>query len=219
MYKLQHDSIVPADLPKFWGLLKPADMQQYICIRSALMSPYGKNYRNKIENFGDVLQLLKGFCVKMDGDDWKRFLVAGICFFIDGSIAINTHQLRLFIGKCKSSINGSLHKLGYIYSVERSEAIKSITNLIPALKDNTVELRQWTFRSPHPIQSLEINSSSSAQTECESGNQSPLHPAESEPSMISNGNNEQSFPSNDTFTNPFDEIEFDIDLITPYDII
>lgn len=174
MYKLQHDAIVPADLPRYWPLLDQNDMQQYLHIRSVLMSPYGKNFRNKIDNFSDVLLLLRNFCIKGDNNDWKRFLVAGIIFFDDSSIAINTHQLKLFLGKCKSSINGSIHKLGYNFGVERCEASALITKAIPFLKEKNNDLRQWTYRSLYKKSICETSSLPSQQTDCESGQGSPL---------------------------------------------
>lgn len=140
------------DIPKFWGLLSTADRYQYMYLRAALSTQSGKNIRNKrVENFAETMQAIKQFCQKGDGHDWIRYLVTGICWLPEGGIAVNTHQLRLLVVKCKSSINGSLHKMGYNYSMERSDATAAIIALIPPLKDNPAELRQWTARLDHPV--------------------------------------------------------------------
>lgn len=144
--------LMNSDIPKFWGLLSNADRYQYMYLRNALSSQSGKSIRNKrVENFAETLQAIKQFCIRGDGHDWCRFLVAGICWLPEGGIAVNTHQLRLLVVKCKSSINGSLHKMGYNYGMERPEAAAAIIRQIPLLKDNPAELRQWTARLDQPV--------------------------------------------------------------------
>jgi hypothetical protein len=54
-------------------------------------------------------------------------------------IAINVQQLRLLTGRSKSSINGSLQKIGYRVN---------LSSVLPAfLKDHSVEFRKWTVRT------------------------------------------------------------------------
>ena len=111
-----------------------------------MSQPSNKNQRNKrIETFSEALDKIKKFAVREDSDDWKRCLVCGICWLPEG-IAINTHQLRILIFKCKSSINGSLQKMGFNVNLGRTDAANAMVNSIPFLKDNTPELRQWTVR-------------------------------------------------------------------------
>lgn len=137
-------------VPKYWNILSDFDKYHYNCLRMALSSQYGKNQRNKrIENFTEMLEIIKKFCVRGDGDDWRRFLVCGYCCFPEG-IAINTRQLKILILKCKSSINGSLHKMGFNPNFGRAEACNSLLNAIPYLRENLNELRQWTVRKLQP---------------------------------------------------------------------
>jgi hypothetical protein len=70
---------------------------------------------------------------------------------MDNAIAINTRQLRLLISKCKSSINGSLQKMGYTTHMSHSESWKILFSRIPLLKDHFIELRQWTIRYKSPV--------------------------------------------------------------------
>ncbi|EAX96201.1 hypothetical protein TVAG_000300 [Trichomonas vaginalis G3] len=133
-------------LPKYWQILSDFDKYQYNCLRANLSANYSKNQRNKrIENFTEILEIIRRFCVRGDGDDWRRFLVCGYCCFPDG-IAINTRQLKLLIFKCKSSINGSLHKMGLSSNIAKNEATNSLIMAIPILRDNINEMRQWTVR-------------------------------------------------------------------------
>lgn len=88
---------------------------------------------------------IKNYAIRGDMDDWKRCLVCGICWLPEG-IGINTHQLRILIFKCKSSINGSLQKMRYTFNLGRSEAGNAVARYMPILRNNSSELRQWTVR-------------------------------------------------------------------------
>lgn len=139
-------------LPNFWNLLSDVDKFNYHCLRTSMSAATcTKNQRNKrVENFTETLEAVKRFCVRRDGDDWKRCLVCGVCWLQEG-IAINTRQLKILIFKCKSSINGSLHKMGFVANLGRSEAANALVMAIPFLKDNVNELRQWTVRQAGPM--------------------------------------------------------------------
>lgn len=132
--------------PKYWSILNDYDKYQYNCLRATLSVNYAKNQRNKrVENFTEILEIIKRFCVRGDGDDWRRFLACGYCCIPSG-IAINTRQLKLLVFKCKSSINGSLHKMGLSSNVARAETTNQLLKAIPVLRENVNELRQWTIR-------------------------------------------------------------------------
>ena len=146
---------IPA-YPAYWQLLSDPDKYHYLYIRANISAQKAKNQRNKrLENFTETLEWIRRFCIRNDGDDWKRQLVCGICWLNEG-LAINTRQLKLLIFKCKSSINGSLHKMRFTVNMGRSEAANALINTIPFLKGNLNEIRQWTVRqanqlSPGPI--------------------------------------------------------------------
>lgn len=135
-----------APFPQFWWTLGEEDKYKYACLRAAIASNTFKSQRNKrVSTFTETLNAIKHFAVRGDKDDNKRCLVCGICWLPEG-IAINTHQLRFLISKCKSSINGSLQKTGFSLNLGRTEAANAMTNAFPILKDNTTELRKWTVR-------------------------------------------------------------------------
>ena len=140
----QHVSI---QLPNFWNLLSELDRYQYNMLRASFSAAQcNKNQRNKrVENFTETLEAIKRYCCRGDANDWRRSLVCGVCWLPEG-IAINTRQLKILIFKCKSSINGSLHKMGLSVNLGRTEAANAIVMSIPYLKDNLNELRQWTVR-------------------------------------------------------------------------
>ena len=133
-------------VPRFWNLLSDSDKFQYNRMRAVMSQPSNKNQRNKrIETVSDSLDMIRKYAVRGDGDDWRRCLVCGV-FWLPEGLAINTHQLRILIFKCKSSINGSLQKMGYTISLGRTDAATAMIAGVPFLKDNATELRQWTVR-------------------------------------------------------------------------
>ncbi|EAX87378.1 hypothetical protein TVAG_024440 [Trichomonas vaginalis G3] len=144
------------ETPAYFELLNSIDQSTYSDLQKRLSSSDCRNCRNKrLDNFNEMLDEIRHYTNKADGDDWKRSLVCGVCFLSDG-IAINTHQLSILIGKCKSSINGSLHRLKYVPFPCSNAASQELVTLIPKLKVNYSELRQWTLRkkgimTPQPM--------------------------------------------------------------------
>lgn len=135
------------ELPLFWELLNEIDRDAYVRMRIALSSPACKHRRHhSVEINGEILNSVRNFVVRGDGDDWKRALVCGICWMPD-AVAVNTRQLRLLLSKCKSSINTLFQNLGYSTGQHTSsEFTSSLVRIFPLLKDNFAELRKWTPR-------------------------------------------------------------------------
>jgi hypothetical protein len=76
-------------------------------------------------------------------------MVCGIYWLPDG-IAINIHQFRSLFPKCKSSINGSLQRLGFSTNLGRTAASQTIASIFPFLRENMPALRKWTVRRYSP---------------------------------------------------------------------
>ncbi|KAH0792219.1 potassium/sodium hyperpolarization-activated cyclic nucleotide-gated channel 1 [Histomonas meleagridis] len=139
-------------LPKFWELLSEEDQNGYLYLKATFDGYSFKRSRgHRIETFDVILEAVRKYAEQGKSDDWKRFLVCGVCW-IDNAIAINTRQFRLLISKCKSSINGSLQKLRYFTNTSHSESWKILFEKIPFLKGNYAEIRQWTIRYRIPIE-------------------------------------------------------------------
>jgi hypothetical protein len=140
-----HESV-----PQYWELLSDADKTTYLQLKHDFTEAGLKRGRNtRLETFDGILDTIRHFAERSDENDWRRFLVCGVCW-LDNGIAINTRQLRILLSKCKSSINGSLQKMGYTTSASHSESWKILFRHIPLLKDHFSELRQWTIRCRGP---------------------------------------------------------------------
>lgn len=146
-------------LPNHFSILSPEDQQGYIDLKAMLCDSNRSNQKkNGLENFSDILTKIKHYTVNPVEDRWKRFLVCGIAWTENGYIGINTHQLQLLLGKCKSSINGSLHRLGYSALGFHGGSCSQLIDAIPFLKENFQELRQWTVRTLLPPEEKEVKS-------------------------------------------------------------
>ena len=142
-----------AKQPEFLELLNEADRREFEHIRAALASPACKHRRHHSKEINsEILNRIRQFVVRNDGDDWKRALVCGICWMPDG-IVVNTWQLRLLLSKCKSSINALFQNLGYVTVPTSNEFASQLVHIFPIIKDNFAELRKWTprmLRGPTP---------------------------------------------------------------------
>ena len=75
----------------------------------------------------------------------NRTILAGVAF-AGPFICVNTRQLKNFLGRCKSSINGSFQQLGYVALKTKSKARTCVLSLLPSLMNDQNTLRQWTVR-------------------------------------------------------------------------
>ena len=148
--------------PSYWDILSPSDQKEYKVLQRDLYSTACRNLRNqRLDSFIDVLEIVKKYTAKNDQNDWKRYLVCGICWLSD-CIAINTVQFSILIGKCKSSINGSFQRLGYKpYPCSISQNAELLEK-IPHFENHLNEIRQWTLRkqfaiTPEPKYDSSIN--------------------------------------------------------------
>jgi hypothetical protein len=73
----------------------------------------------------------------------ERSILVGVAF-AGPYICVNTRQLKLLIGRCKSSINGNFQQLGY--TSLRTKSGELLSTILPSLVNEMTVLRQWTVR-------------------------------------------------------------------------
>ena len=132
--------------PPHYELLSEADKDTYQRLFAAISAPSNRNKKNKrADDFQEIIDALCLFINHDEEDRWKRCLVCGL-FPFEGGMAVNTSALKKLILKCKSSINGSFKAIGYPNVTTKSACCQELLNGIPFLKNNFMELRQWTVR-------------------------------------------------------------------------
>lgn len=139
---------LPLDpLPNYWSILDEYDQQEYLRLRSEFHCSIEKSQRkDRIDVFVQRLKCIRDFIEKRDPSTmWKRVMVSGV-MFLSSSLAINIQQLRVLMGRCKSSINGSLQQLGYVSKPSTQEIDQEMIQMVSLLKDDHAQMRKWTIR-------------------------------------------------------------------------
>lgn len=135
------------EMPNHIQLLCARDVEEYLRLRHKYSDEMTKKSRKgeRLDSFVAKLKEIRMFIEKGDNDDWKRSLVCGI-IFLEKSLAINIFHFRILLGKCKSSINGSLQQLGYVAIPSGRDFGQEILMKIPLFKKDPGELKKWTIR-------------------------------------------------------------------------
>jgi hypothetical protein len=97
-----------------------------------------------------MLGIIREFCEHSPENRSERFLVCGACPLAEG-LAINIRQLRILLGKCKSSINGSFQRMGWIGMPLKDANYQELREKLPHIRMNFAELREWSFRGYRPF--------------------------------------------------------------------
>ena len=130
--------------PKHFQLLSDTDQETYKEMQAYFLS-HAMSSKNCGESaFQDTIDRIRSFCLRKDEDDWKRSVVCGICWMTN-NVLISVQQLQVLLGKCKSSINGSFHRLHYTSCGPRVN-LSDVADEIPFFNSCPGELRRWTLR-------------------------------------------------------------------------
>jgi hypothetical protein len=137
-----------AEPPTYFSLLSASDQASYRHLQRDLLFLTEKRQRGKrLTTMTECLRRVIDWARRHGPDDWRRFLVCGLCCLPNG-IAVNSHQFQCLTNKCKSSINGALKKLGYATISLRGDTNPELVSTLPILQGRTRELRQWSVRRP-----------------------------------------------------------------------
>lgn len=129
-----------------WSRLSIEDQNEYIGLREAFHQVQKNPVKDKrFMHFSSELATLLAFTERSNVGVEERSIVAGIAF-AGPYICVNTRQLKEFMGKCKSSLNGSFQQLGYVAIRTKQKAKECILACLPSLATDAISLRQWTVR-------------------------------------------------------------------------
>jgi hypothetical protein len=117
--------------PRCFDLLSDSDRRQYLSLRGRFAEDARKARRDeRIDTFKERISSVRDFVGRNDADAWKRSLVCGL-FFLQNSLAVNTQQLRVLFGKCKSLTNGSLQQVGHSAEPTAAEECEELISRLP----------------------------------------------------------------------------------------
>jgi hypothetical protein len=137
------DLHVPAS---YWNLLSQEDKTEFVKLRTQFhrgQKPISKDVR--MVSLRRELLIVLGFLERGEENMEVRAILTGICF-VGPVVCVNTRQLKNFLGRCKSSINGSLQQMGFVALRTKAKARSCVAALLQSLKNQQEMLRQWTVR-------------------------------------------------------------------------
>jgi hypothetical protein len=130
----------------FWNSVCQDDRKEFIRLQTLFHHEQKNPVKDRrLVSFFNELQSVLEFTERSASGFEERCLLAGIAF--GGSfICVNTQQLKAFVGRCKSSINGSFQQLGYAALKTKQKAKACLLLLLPSLANEVMAFRQWTVR-------------------------------------------------------------------------
>lgn len=129
-----------------WNSVPQEDKNEFQRLKAAFHLAQKTSSKDpRLVAFSNELHTIIGFIDRSNRGHEGRCIISGVAF-AGPFICINTRQLRDFLGRCKSSINGSLQQLGYVAIKTKSKARSCLLAVMPSLVDDQNNLRQWTVR-------------------------------------------------------------------------
>lgn len=145
-YLPQFQFTQPYVSPNYWNKLTADDQNEFIRLRSIFHQNQKVSAKDRRSvTFRKELQTVLSYIERRPDGIEERCILAGICF-AGVVVCVNTRQLKCFLGRCKSSINGSFQQMGYLALKTKTKSRTCITSLLPSLQTEQNILRQWTVR-------------------------------------------------------------------------
>ena len=132
--------------PAYWGKLSQDDKNEFTRLRANFhQSQKMSSKDSRLVSFSNELHTVLKYIEHSEEGRECRTILTGVAFG-RAFICVNTRQLKCFLGRCKSSINGSFQQLGYVAIKTKSKARACILAILPSLINDQNILRQWTVR-------------------------------------------------------------------------
>ncbi|OHS96984.1 hypothetical protein TRFO_36877 [Tritrichomonas foetus] len=141
-------NIVPEmNLPsQYWNAISQEDRNEFLRLRNNFH--HGQKISSKdrrIITFSKELNIVLRFLERSEDNQEARCVLCGVCF-VGPIVCVNTRQLKSFLSRCKSSINGSFQQLGFVALRTKAKARNCVLTALPSLQNHQNILRQWTVR-------------------------------------------------------------------------
>lgn len=140
-----NDIAVPSP-SSFWNILSQDDRNEYLRLRQSFHNGQKVSSKDRrIATFRKELNIVLQYLERSPENMEARCILIGVCF-VGPLICVNTRQLKAFLSRCKSSINGSFQQLGYVALKTKAKARNCCIAVLPSLQNYQTVLRQWTVR-------------------------------------------------------------------------
>ena len=134
------------DLPSIIDSLSRADASQYSLLKQSFIHSQNSRSRDRRGNtFKQEIDSIIRFVDSREEDRELRALATGL--IRTGSyLCVNSQRLKLFVRRCKSSINNGFQQLGFESVKSRSRSNQCLTAALPSIANQSNLGRQWTVR-------------------------------------------------------------------------
>jgi hypothetical protein len=137
------DTHVP---PFYWSQLTQDDKDDFLKIRANFRQSQKVSSKDRrVITFRRELLVVLDYIERRPENMEARAILTGLCF-AGPVICVNTRQLKSFLSRCKSSINGSFQQLGFVALRVKAKARECVVAVLPSLRTQQTILRQWTAR-------------------------------------------------------------------------
>ena len=140
---MQGDMKVPRN---HWNQLTAEDQATFRQLHLHFLQQQKEHMKDRKTSFffNDILCLMKFIDYTVLRRD-DRAICTGLAF--SGPFAcVNTQQLKVILGRCKSSINNSFQQIGYDAVKNKTKSREAVLAIIPSLIAEQNTLRKWTVR-------------------------------------------------------------------------
>jgi hypothetical protein len=132
--------------PHYWSQLSADDQSEFNKLRNSFH--HGQQLASKDHRapaFQRELSTVISYIERSSDNIEPRSILTGLCC-VGRVICINTRQLKSFLCRCKSSINGSFQQLGFTAIRSKAKTRTCVTLALPSLQSQPGILRQWAAR-------------------------------------------------------------------------
>lgn len=143
MDMLQLDLKVPRN---HWTALSREDQTTFMQLHLHFIRQQKEHMKDRRNNtfFNDIQCLLQFIEYSPIRKDDRAICVGLACS--GPYVCVNTQQIKIILGRCKSSINNSFQMIGYEAVKTKGKSREAILAIIPALSNEQNTLRKWTVR-------------------------------------------------------------------------
>ncbi|OHS94300.1 hypothetical protein TRFO_39489 [Tritrichomonas foetus] len=143
MDMLQLDLKVPRN---HWALLSREDQAAYMQLHLHFIKQQKEHMKDRRNNtfFNDIQCLLKYIEYSPVRKDDRAICIGLACS--GPFVCVNTQQIKIILGRCKSSINNSFQQIGYEAIKTKGKSREAVLAIIPSLSAEQNTLRKWTVR-------------------------------------------------------------------------
>ena len=141
-------------MPNYWDLLNQEELNDYLELKKYFTAHPRISKKEKQDDvFRQKLDKIRSFIGDEGDRSGIRSLVCGLAFLSE-SIAINIQQLTVLLGKCKSSINGSLQSMNYVSLSPGNRHEAELAAKIPFEHLDKRESKKWTIRESRKVNAV-----------------------------------------------------------------